>query len=188
MFLTAVCSIIPAMPKTVPKKKIPEYLLGLNPEQLSAVTAGQELLIIAGAGTGKTTVITKRIEYLVKERKLEPDSILALTFTEKAAREMQERLDAQLPLSFNEARVSTFHGFCEQIIRRYALELGVDAGFRVMNEARQRMLIAKVIYGLPLEYFLLRGTHYGNIAAVSRAISAAKDQRMGWEDFARRAE
>ena len=91
-----------------------DILGNLNPEQQRAVTHEKgPLLIIAGAGTGKTTVITKRIAWLIMEKKLKPDEILALTFTEKASGEMEERVDKLLPYGYVDLWVSTFHSFAE---------------------------------------------------------------------------
>src|SRR3989344_7812532 len=94
----------------------------LNKEQLEAVrhsppTGGGPLLIIAGAGTGKTTVITERIKYLIKSSIVKPSEILALTFTEKASREMQERVDVAMPYGYTQMWISTFHSFCDRILR-----------------------------------------------------------------------
>ena len=91
-------------------------LTKLNKEQKEAVLHGTgPLLIVAGAGTGKTTVITRRIAYLVEQKLAKPEEILALTFTEKAAGEMQERVDLLLPLGYHDLWISTFHSFCQRI-------------------------------------------------------------------------
>src|SRR5438105_2333774 len=90
----------------------------LNPEQKAAVCHGDgPLLIIAGAGTGKTTVITQRITHLILEKKVNPSDILALTFTEKASREMEERTDIALPYGYTQLWISTFHAFCDRVLR-----------------------------------------------------------------------
>jgi len=98
-----------------PKKNI---LDGLNGEQKEAVThkAGP-LLIIAGAGTGKTSVITRKIAYIIKQRWAKPSEILALTFTEKAAAEMENRVDELVPYGFTDIWISTFHAFGDRLIR-----------------------------------------------------------------------
>ena len=84
----------------------------LNKEQLEAIEFGEgPLLIIAGAGTGKTTVVTERIKYLVSSGKAKPAQILALTFTDKAAREMEERVDVAMPYGYTDMWISTFHSF-----------------------------------------------------------------------------
>ena len=89
-----------------------KILANLNPEQKEAVTYGDgPFLIIAGAGTGKTTVITRRLVWLILEKKVKPDEILAVTFTEKAAGEMEGRVDQLLPYGYLDLWVSTFHYF-----------------------------------------------------------------------------
>ena len=99
----------------------------LNKEQLEAIKhKGGPLLIIAGAGTGKTTVITERIKYLLLSKKVKLSEILALTFTEKAAREMEERIDVAMPYGYTQMWISTFHSFCDRILRQEALHIGLD--------------------------------------------------------------
>src|SRR5688572_31865835 len=97
---------------------------GLSPAQLEAVTHGAgPLLIVAGAGTGKTTVLTRRIAHLISSKRCRPEEILALTFTEKAAREMSERVDQLIPYGYAETAISTFHAFGDAMLREFALEL-----------------------------------------------------------------
>src|SRR5713101_7969051 len=107
-------------------------LHGLNDRQREAATheAGP-LLIIAGAGTGKTTVITHRIAHLIATRKARPSEILALTFTDKAAAEMEERVDQLVPYGYADVQISTFHAFGDQLIKENALELGITPDFRL---------------------------------------------------------
>src|SRR5437870_12667161 len=100
---------------------------GLNEAQRRAVThdAGP-LLIVAGAGTGKTTVITRRIAWLIAQKKARPDEILALTLTDKAAAEMEERVDTPVPYGYPDGELSTFHAFGDRIPREHALETGLQ--------------------------------------------------------------
>ena len=101
--------------------------LKLNKEQQDAMKFGTgPLLIIAGAGTGKTTVITERIKYFIFSKKAKPSEILALTFTEKAAREMEERVDVAMPYGYTQMWIMTFHSFCDRILRREAFHIGLD--------------------------------------------------------------
>ena len=105
-----------------------EILDGLNLAQVEAVTHDQgPLLIVAGAGTGKTTVLTRRIAYLIATRRARPEEILALTFTDKAALEMEERVDVLVPYGYADVRIATFHAFGDWLLREHALELGPDA-------------------------------------------------------------
>ena len=108
----------------------------LNKEQSSAVRYNKgPLLIIAGAGTGKTSVIVEKIKYLVKKKLARPEQILALTFTEKAASEMEERVDRAMPYGFFQMNVSTFHAFAEQILKENGFQIGLFPSFRLMTEA-----------------------------------------------------
>ena len=96
----------------------------LNKEQAEAVAWGDgPLLIVAGAGTGKTTVITERIANLIKAGKAKPEEILALTFTEKAAEEMADRVEQIFPDNYSEFWISTFHSFCERALKNYGLDI-----------------------------------------------------------------
>src|SRR5216117_67076 len=99
-------------------------LEGSNPDQLEAIThlAGP-LLIVAGAGTGKTQVITRRIAWLIATKQARPEQVLALTFTDKAAAEMESRVDVLVPYCFVGATISTFHSFCDSLLRQHAVEL-----------------------------------------------------------------
>ena len=101
-----------------PPTGLDALLGGLNPEQLRAVTHGDgPLLVVAGAGTGKTQVITRRIAWLIATRRAKPSEILALTFTDKAAAEMQVRVDQLVPYGYTDAAIGTFHAFGDRLIR-----------------------------------------------------------------------
>src|SRR4030042_1597465 len=103
-----------------------KILEGLNKEQIEAVThRSGPLLIIAGAGTGKTAVITRRIAWLIEEKLAKPGEILALTFTDKAANEMEERVDLLVPYGYVDVAISTFHAFGDRVLRDHALDLGL---------------------------------------------------------------
>src|SRR4030043_810364 len=107
----------------------------LNEEQRKAVVHKKgPLLIVAGAGTGKTTVITQRIAYLIEKGEGKPEGILAVTFTDKAAGEMEERVDKLLSYGYVDLWVSTFHSFCERILRDYALDIGLPADFKILEK------------------------------------------------------
>src|SRR3990172_7224469 len=128
--------------------------LNLNKQQLKAVKHKKgPLLIVAGAGTGKTTVITERIKQLIAANVVKPSEILALTFTEKASREMQERIDLALPYGYSEMWVMTFHAFCDRILRAEALHIGLDPKFRLMREAETIQFIRSNLFDFDLDYF-----------------------------------
>jgi DNA helicase-2/ATP-dependent DNA helicase PcrA len=120
------------------------YLSSLNPEQLSAVThEGSPLLILAGAGTGKTRVIITKIAYLLREKHMSPESILAVTFTNKAAREMRERA-ANLEPQCERATIRTFHSFGAWFSRRHAKDLGLDPAFVIYDDADSTELLHSI--------------------------------------------
>src|ERR1700682_320332 len=119
-----------------------KLLENLNQEQAQAVPHGAgPLLIIAGAGTGKTTVITRRIAYLIATRAARPSEILALTFTDKAAAEMEERVDTLVPYGYADVQIATFHAFGDRLIKENALELGLTPDFRVLTRAAQNIIL-----------------------------------------------
>lgn len=135
-------------------KTIAENLLkGMNPEQARAVKKTEgPLLIMAGAGSGKTRVLTHRIAYLVVEKNVYPSNILAITFTNKAAREMRERIDGLLGAGTGERMwVSTFHSMCVRILRRNIDQIGFKTSFTILDSADQLTVIKNVLKDLNLD-------------------------------------
>ncbi|MDO8512258.1 MAG: UvrD-helicase domain-containing protein [bacterium] len=160
-------------------KKISIDLSDLNTEQRAAVTHEKgPLLLIAGAGTGKTTVIANKILWLIQERGIRPDNILALTFTEKTAKEMEERVDRLLPMGLSRVRIATFHGFCERLLRDYAIEIGLDPSFKILTVPEQWLLLRRHLFELPLNYYRPLGNPTSFIKDIVRAIGASKDQDL----------
>ncbi len=126
-------------------------LSGLNAEQLQAVQATEgAVLVLAGAGSGKTRVLTYRVAYLMDEKKVEPYSILAITFTNKATKEMKERLDT-LVGEGSGVWVSTFHSLCARILRYNAEKLGYDKNFTIYSDADRDRVIKRVITNKHIE-------------------------------------
>ena len=158
--------------------------LKLNKEQQEAVKfGGGPLLIIAGAGTGKTTVITERIKYLIFSKKAKPSEILALTFTEKAAREMEERVDMAMPLGFTQMWIMTFHSFCERILRREALHIGLDPRYKLMTEAEAIQLLRSNIFKLDLNYFRPLGNPNKFLSGMLQHFSRLQDEDISPRDY-----
>ncbi|TQS23905.1 DNA helicase PcrA [Microbispora hainanensis] len=125
---------------------------GLNPQQRDAVIhQGSPLLIVAGAGSGKTRVLTHRIAYLLAERDVQPGEILAITFTNKAAREMKERVDKLIGPRSRAMWVMTFHSACVRILRREAKRLGFSSSFSIYDQADAQRLMAMVCRELDLD-------------------------------------
>jgi DNA helicase-2/ATP-dependent DNA helicase PcrA len=121
-----------------------DLLTKLNKEQKEAVTFDKgPLLIVAGAGTGKTTVLTHRIAYLIKEKGIKPEEIMAVTFTEKAAREMEERVEKLLPFGYYDFWISTFHSFCDRILKRHGLSIGIPTNYKLLEQTGSWILIKK---------------------------------------------
>ncbi|MFA5134447.1 MAG: UvrD-helicase domain-containing protein [Patescibacteria group bacterium] len=161
----------------------------LNEAQKKAVTFGSgPLLIVAGAGTGKTTVITQRIAWLVMEKKVPTDGILALTFTEKAASEMEERVDVLLPYGYVDLWILTFHSFCERILKDNALEIGLPPDFKLLNETDQVMLVRQNLDAFNLDYYRPLGNPTKFVQALVKHFSRAKDENVMPEEYVEYAE
>ncbi len=159
-------------------------LEGLNPRQVEAVTHDTgPLLIVAGAGTGKTTVITRRIAYLIATKRCRPEEILALTFTDKAAAEMEERVDTLVPYGYADVWISTFHAFGDRLLKENALELGLTPDFRVLNRAEQVIFFRDHLFEFPLEYYRPLGDPTKHIRAIISLISRAKDEDVSPEEY-----
>lgn len=162
----------------------------LNKEQKEAVFYGSgPLLIIAGAGTGKTTVITERIKHLIEKKLALPNEILALTFTEKAAREMEERVDVALPYGYTQMWISTFHSFCDRVLRREALHIGYDPKYKLMTEAETIQLIRKNLFKFDLNYFRPLGNPTKFISGMLQHFSRLQDENItpsGYLDWAKK--
>ena len=115
-----------------------DLLSGLNPEQREAVLKTEgPLLILAGAGSGKTRVIAHRIAHLVSDGLTEPDRILAVTFTNKAAEEMRSRVEALLGTDCRSMWISTFHALCARLLRREAPQIGLSRDFVIYDSTDQ---------------------------------------------------
>ena len=113
-------------------------LQGLNPEQLAAVTLpAVPALILAGAGSGKTRVLTTRIAWLLQTGQVSPGGVLAVTFTNKAAKEMLTRLSAMLPVAVRGMWIGTFHGLCNRFLRAHWKLAGLPQGFQILDSADQ---------------------------------------------------
>jgi DNA helicase-2/ATP-dependent DNA helicase PcrA len=159
-------------------------LEGLNPAQIDAVTHDQgPLLIVAGAGTGKTTVLTRRIAYLIATRRARPEEILALTFTDKAALEMEVRVDVLVPYGYADVRIQTFHAFGDWLLREHALELGLTPAFRVLNRAEQVLFLRARLFELPLEHFRPLGDPTRHLQALTGLFGRAKDEDVAPEAY-----
>ncbi|MFH1423338.1 MAG: UvrD-helicase domain-containing protein [Candidatus Nealsonbacteria bacterium] len=160
----------------------------LNKEQKEAVVYDKgPLLIVAGAGTGKTTVITQRVAYLI-EQGAKPEEILAVTFTDKAAEEMEERVDKLLPYGYVDLWVSTFHAFCERILRDHAIDIGLPTDFKILDGTAGWLLVYKNLDKFKLDYYKPLGNPTKFIQAMLNHFSHCKDQAIYPEDYLAYAE
>ncbi len=165
-----------------------KLLRGLNTEQKRAVIHGEgPLLIIAGAGTGKTKVIAHRIAYLISEKAARPDEILAVTFTEKAANEMEERVDLLIPYSYSFVEISTFNSFGERVLRNHAHELGFHLDFRLLDEVEQAIFFQENLFRLPLKYYRPLSSPTRHIQEILGAIRRLKQEGVRPEAYIRYA-
>ncbi|MFH0947983.1 MAG: ATP-dependent DNA helicase [Elusimicrobiota bacterium] len=165
--------------------KIKNFLLELNPEQKKAVVHNRDpLLIVAGAGTGKTTVIANRIAYLISKKKAKPEEILALTFTEKAAAEMQERVDMLVPYGFADVWISTFHSFGNRILEDESIFLGLTSDFKVMAQPQQIVFFREHLFEFPMEKLRPLGNPQKHIDALLFLFSRLKDEDISYEEYA----
>ena len=150
----------------------------LNHEQQEAVfhTEGP-VLILAGAGSGKTRVLTHRIAYLIEEKGVNPWNIMAITFTNKAAGEMRERVDKIVGFGAESIWVSTFHSSCVRILRRYIDRLGFDHNFAIYDTDDQKSLMKDICKRLEID------TKVYKERAILAAISSAKDELISPEEY-----
>jgi DNA helicase-2/ATP-dependent DNA helicase PcrA len=125
-----------------------DLLAGLNPDQLAAVTAPSSALVLAGAGSGKTRVLTTRIAWLVQQRQVSPMGLLAVTFTNKAAKEMLTRLTAMLPINTRGMWVGTFHGLCNRLLRTHHRDAGLPQLFTILDSSDQLSAVKRALRAL----------------------------------------
>ncbi|WP_312718971.1 DNA helicase PcrA [Mobilicoccus sp.] len=157
-------------------------LAGLNPQQREAVVhEGSPLLIVAGAGSGKTRVLTHRIAYLLARRHVHPGQILAITFTNKAAAEMRERVEALVGPRARAMWVSTFHSACVRILRKEATRVGLRSNFSIYDAADSQRLMAMVMRDLDLDPKRYPPRSF------SHQVSNLKNELVDPEEFATRA-
>ena len=159
-----------------------DILEGLNDKQYEAVinTEGP-CLVIAGAGSGKTKVLTHKIAYLIKEKKVAPWNILAITFTNKAANEMKERIEAIVGADARDIWMGTFHSVCVRILRKHIDRLGFDSSFIIFDTTDQRTLIKKCIKEMSLDDKMYSDK------SVQSEISNAKNEMLEPDQYALKA-
>jgi DNA helicase-2/ATP-dependent DNA helicase PcrA len=166
-----------APPPAAAETGLADLLHGLNPEQRRAVSHGDgPLLVVAGAGTGKTQVITRRIAWLIATRRARPSEILALTFTDQAADEMQARVDQLVPYGYTDTAISTFHAFGDRLVREFALELGLPSDVRVLSRPETVVFLREHLFELELDQYRPLGDPTKFLDALATLFSRAKDE------------
>ncbi len=166
-----------------------QLLEGLNAEQRKAVMHGDgPLLVVAGAGTGKTSVITRRIAWLIATKRARPSEILALTFTDQAADEMQVRVDQLVPYGYTDTAISTFHAFGDRLIREFALELGLPSDVRVFSRPETVVFLREHVFELGLDEYRPLGDPTKFLDALATLFSRAKDEDVSPDAFLAHAE
>lgn len=156
----------------------------LNQEQKQAIEyLNGPLIIVAGAGTGKTLVITEKISHIIKQGIAKAENILALTFTEKAALEMQERVDTLLNNNYSGVSISTFHAFCQKILEDYALDIGLSNQFKVLTENEAWLLVRENFSKFKLDYYKPLANPTRHIHELLKHFSKCKDELVSPTDY-----
>src|SRR5574340_143203 len=191
-------SIAPRLPDRVrPSEGAPvslelvgRVLRGLDARQRAAVTHGEgPLRVIAGPGTGKTRVVTRRIAWLIATKRARPAQILALTFTGRAADEMQGRVDQLMPYGYADTAIQTFHAFGDGLVREHALRLGLPPEPRLVTRSEAVALIRESLFGLDLKRYRPLGDPARFLGALVELFGRAKQEDVTpdeWSQFAMR--
>jgi len=165
----------------------PSFLSGLNDEQLEAVTLPQQsALILAGAGSGKTRVLTTRMAWLIQTGQISPMSLLAVTFTNKAAKEMLTRLSAMLPINTRGMWVGTFHGLCNRMLRAHYREAGLPQLFQILDSQDQLALVKRLMKALHVDEERYPPRQAQWFIAAQKEEGKRADKVEPYDDFSRR--
>ena len=172
-----------------PPAGLDALLDGLNTEQRRAVTHGEgPLLVVAGAGTGKTQVITRRIAWLIATRRAWPSEILALTFTDKAAEEMQVRVDQLVPYGYADTAISTFQRFGDRLIREFAFERGLAPDVRVLSRPEDVVFLRERLFELELDEYRPLGDPTRFLGALTTLFARCRDEDVSPDAYLAHAE
>ncbi len=165
----------------------PSFLSGLNEQQIEAVTLPrQSALILAGAGSGKTRVLTTRIAWLIQTGQVSPQGLLAVTFTNKAAKEMLARISAMLPINIRGMWVGTFHGLCNRLLRVHHREAGLPQLFQILDTQDQLSLIKRLMKTLNIDEERYPPRQAQWFIAASKEEGRRAQQVEPYDDFSRR--
>ena len=156
----------------------------LNQNQLKAVEhQSGPLLVVAGAGTGKTTVLTERIKFLTSQQNVDPNQIFATTFTTRAAEEIIVRLDKTMPMGYEEPWLGTFHSLCDRLLRAEGLEIGIDPNFKILTPTDQWIFLREHLFKLNLEYYSPLGSPAKFLSAIIQFFSRIADEDTSISEF-----
>ncbi|MBN2096763.1 UvrD-helicase domain-containing protein [Candidatus Peregrinibacteria bacterium] len=156
----------------------------LNKQQQEAVEHRDgPILVIAGAGTGKTRVITERIGHIINAGWAKHDEVLGLTFTDKAAAEMEERLDQLMPLGYEAIPLMTFHSFCDKILRQYGIDIGISPNFKILQGVEQWLFLKENLFNFQLDYYRPLGYPTEFISALLGHFGRLKEELVSPADY-----
>ncbi len=165
---------------------MPQEKIVLNQEQREAVEQVKgPLLVVAGAGTGKTSVLVEKIKYLIAKKLAKPEEILALTFTEKAAREMEERVDKALPYGYFQMWISTFHAFADHVLKEEIAHIGLSPAYKLMSGAESIIFLRNNLFLFDLKYFRPLSSPNKFIESLLQHFSRLQDEDVDPREYLR---
>ncbi|MFH1789470.1 MAG: ATP-dependent DNA helicase [bacterium] len=163
------------------------YTLNQNQKKAVEYTDGP-LIIVAGAGTGKTTVITRKIAHLIEKNIAKSENILALAFNDKAAEEIEERVDQLVDIGYVDMQISTFHSFCQRLLEEYGLDIGLSDNFKLLSQTDAWILIRKNLDKFNLDYYRPLGNPSKHIHEFIKHFSKCKDELIAPQEYLEYAE
>jgi len=163
-----------------------DLLSGLNPDQLAAVTAPSSALVLAGAGSGKTRVLTTRIAWLIQEHHVSPMGLLAVTFTNKAAKEMLTRLTAMMPINTRGMWVGTFHGLCNRLLRTHHRDAGLPQLFTILDSSDQLSAVKRCLRALNVDTEKYDPRKVQSFINQNKEMGLRADKVEAWDPFSTR--
>ena len=163
-----------------------DLLAALNPDQLAAVTAEGSALVLAGAGSGKTRVLTTRIAWLIQTGQVSPMGLMAVTFTNKAAKEMLTRLSAMLPINTRGMWVGTFHGLCNRLLRTHHREAGLPQLFTILDASDQLSAVKRCLKTLNVDTEKYDPRKVQSFINQNKEAGLRADRVEAWDPFTRR--
>ncbi|MFH0857851.1 MAG: ATP-dependent DNA helicase [Candidatus Magasanikbacteria bacterium] len=156
----------------------------LNKAQKEAIEyVDGPLLIVAGAGTGKTTVVTEKIAHLINSGLAKPEEILAITFTDKAAGEMEERVDQLLSIGYVDIQISTFHSFCQRLLEDFGMDIGLSRQFRLLTQTEAWLLVRENLDTFNLDYYRPLGSPTRHIHELISHFEKCKDELVSPREY-----